>query len=95
MFAVAWVKTDQALESLMAKKSSQHLAARCSDELAQKIMLWCKENHMSQSQLIVRAVEKYISEDQTLKAVALSDHEAEQLGAEVIKKHAYTLEKLK
>jgi len=79
----------------MLKKSSQHLAARCNDELAQKIQLWCKENQMSQSQLIVRAIEKYISEDQTLKAVFLSDVEAEKIGADVIREHAYTLEKLK
>ncbi len=82
-------------ESGMVKKSSQHLAARCSEELAQKIQVWCRENHMTQSQLVVRAIEKYISEDQTLKAVVITDAEAERIGAQVIKEHAYTLEKLK
>lgn len=81
--------------SAMSKKSSIHLAARCSEELASRIQHWCKENQMSQSQLIVRAVEKYISENHTLKAVFLSDAEADRLGDEVIREHAYTLEKLK
>lgn len=78
----------------MSKKNSLHLAARCGQDLADRIQAWCKENQMSQSQLIVRAVEKYISEDQTLKAVVASDDEAMAAAERAIKDHAYTLEKM-
>ena len=81
--------------STMAKKNSTHLAARCNEELSKRIQEWCQANGMSQSQLIVRAVEKYISEDQTLKAVTASDEDVMNAAETVMKDHEYTLEKLK
>ena len=71
------------------------LAARCSDDLAERVQKWCELNNMVTTQLVLRAVDAYISTDHTLHAVSASEEDITKSLEKMKKKHRHTLDKLK
>ena len=77
--------------------SNQHpISFRADDKLYKKIHKWLKKNPvLSQSQLIAVAIEKYISEPQTLEPIFAGEEEENAIIKKMTKKHQHTLDKLK
>lgn len=77
----------------MAK--TNNLTARCDQELATRISTWLDQNKMTISQLVIRAVDEYISQDHHLKSVAATQTQVLESLEKMKMEHAHTLEKLK
>lgn len=90
----------------MSKKESKDVenpqlhtvTGRFQSQLFNKMQEWMNQNGMSANQLLARAVEKYISEPQTLDPVELvsaSKEDLEDAVEKVMKKHKRALDELK
>lgn len=76
-------------------ESQKTVTARINNELYSRMQAWLETNDMSANQLLNRAVDQYISQEQTLKAVPISKGNLDKAIDKVIDKHGSTLDKLK
>lgn len=76
--------------------ANQHpISFRADDDLYKKIHRWLKKNPvMTQSQLISAAIEKFISEPQTLEPIFPSEKDEDKMIKKMMKQHKRTLDKL-
>lgn len=71
------------------------VTARINAELYARMQAWLQANDLSANQLLNRAIDQYISQEQPLKPVPISKEKLDKSIDTVIDKHASTLNKLK
>lgn len=54
-------------------ESQKTVTARINSELYARMQAWLQSNNLSANQLLNRALDQYISQEQTLKAVPISN----------------------
>lgn len=86
------------VEKMEPNQQLHTVTGRFNDPLFVKMQKWLEKNGMSANQLLAKAVEKYISEVQTLEPVEIrvaSDSEVEKSVSRLMKQHKRALEELK
>lgn len=68
---------------------------RVDNELEKKIEAYLSKNPVKFSQLVAMALEKFISERQTIELKPISDEEYLEVAKKTFKKHKHTIDKLK
>lgn len=72
------------------------ISFRADENLYKKMQRWLKKNPvMTQSQMISLAIEKFITEPQTLEPVFASEEEENKMIKKMMKEHKHTLDKLR
>lgn len=82
----------------MEKNQLHTVTGRFNDVLFQKMQEWIDKNDISTNQLLARAVEKYIFQEQTLEPVEIrvaSDKKVQRAVGKMMKQHKSALKNLK
>lgn len=68
---------------------------RLDDELENKVEKYLEKNDIKFTQLVNKAIEKFISEPQTIELVPIKPEEWEKTVEKAFKKHKHAIDKLK
>ena len=68
---------------------------RLKDEIAEKVEAYLRRNALSFPDLVNLAVEKFISEPQTIELVPVNDDDFLKEAKKVFKKHKHAMDRLK